>query len=87
MNILISLQVLVKEKKTNAVKVRIKMNAHESLPGTIGTYRLNVTSLLPGVKYSISVQAISEMGKSVASNVEAVTKGRYLHFLIAGQVK
>ena len=65
----------MKEFKTKAVKVDFKMNAHETLPGKIGTYKLNVTNLVRGTKYKINVQALSEMGGSVVSTVQGMTEG------------
>ena len=73
----LSIQVTVKEFKTKAVKVDFEMNAHETLPGKIGTYRLNVTNLARGTEYEINVQALSELGRSVISTVQGMTEGLY----------
>ena len=66
------------EIKTKAVKVRIKMNAQENLPGRVGIYKLNVTNLSRGTMYKINVQALSEKGGSTVSTVKATTKGLFL---------
>ena len=49
----------MKEIKTKAVKVRIKMNAQENLPGRVGIYKMNVTNLSRGTVYEINVQALT----------------------------
>ena len=54
------------------------MNAHESLPGKIGIYKLNVTNLARGTMYEVNVQAVSEVGESAMSTVKASTRGWFL---------
>lgn len=70
------LQITVKQMRTRSVKVNFKMNAHESLPGKIGTYKLNITSLSAGTLYEINLRAVSEIGSSNISTVKVTTEGK-----------
>ena len=68
----------MKETKTGSIKVELKMNAHNVIPGRIGTYKLNITSLIAGMMYEINVKAISLVGHSSESSVTSTTKGLFV---------